>query len=198
MLQQQVNDTALTPALALLPAGRSSNGTPLYDNPCPSCGKDRLSDSRKLGKLCMACSNKSRATHGLTRHPLYLRLMNIKARCTYPSATNYAYYGGRGIKVCEEWLSNPKSFVEWAEAQGWTPGLEVDRIDNDGNYDPSNCQLVDHATNSRKRSNARCDERKAAEVKSALASGMSVKEAAQKAGVPYMSAWHISKGRSWN
>lgn len=51
-----------------------------------------------------------RRTHGLSGHPLYKLLNNMIARCTYPSATHYAYYGGRGIAVCDEWRTNPAAW----------------------------------------------------------------------------------------
>lgn len=179
------------------PAARSPNGTPLFHNPCPDCGKERLSDRRKFGKPCMACANKRRSTHGLANHPLYRLLKNIEARCKYPSASGYAYYGGRGIRVCDEWRNDPASFVRWAEANGYAPGMEIDRIDNDGDYSPSNCRFVPHVVNSRKRRNAKCDEGRAAIVRCAIAKGASVRVAAEEAGVPYMVAWHISNDATW-
>lgn len=179
------------------PDARSPNGTPLFRNACPDCGVVRLSDRRRIGKPCMGCANRRRATHGLTNHPLYRKLKNIVVRCTYPSASNYVYYGGRGIRVCDEWAKDPAVFVAWAESSGYAPGLEIDRIDPDGDYEPGNCRWVTHAANSRKRRNARCDERKAADVRAALAAGHSLTTAARAVEVPVMVAWHISKGNTW-
>lgn len=179
-------------------AGRSSNGTPLYECICSSCGGVRLADYRKLGKRCHPCAMRERnTTHGLSSHPLYKLLKNIEVRCYYPSATNYEYYGGRGISVCDEWRNDPATFVKWTEGNGYSPGLEVDRIDNDGPYAPWNCRFVSHVANSQLRGNAKCDTQRARQVKNALASGSSVKAAAKAVGVPYMVAWHISKGHSW-
>ena len=145
----------------------------------------------------MSCANKRRATHGLSNHPLYRKLKNIKVRCTYPSASNYAYYGGRGIRVCDEWAGNPAAFVEWALANGYRPGLEIDRIDVDGDYEPGNCRWIPHVLNSRLRRNARCNEAKAQQVRDALSAGASLKDAARDADVPHMVAWHIVKGNTW-
>jgi len=120
----------------------------------------------------------------------------MKARCEIPSATNWSYYGGRGIAVCEQW-QDPSAFMEWAESNGYAEGLQIDRIDNDGNYEPGNCRFIPHVENSRKRSNSRCTMEQAGRVRTYLAAGATVKEAAKAAGVPYMSAWHISKGNTW-
>jgi hypothetical protein len=176
---------------------RSSNGTPLYKCRCPDCGYERLADKRKLGRRCAPCAMKLRATHGLCGHPLFKLLMSIRVRCEQPSATNFEYYGGRGIAVCDAWKSDPHAFKDWCEANGYAPGLELDRIDTDGPYAPENCQFLTHEVNSQKRRNARCDLEQARAVKAAIAQGQSVRNAAATAGVPYMSAWHIAKGNTW-
>lgn len=64
----------------------------------------------------------------------------IKQRCYNPKCKEYKNYGERGIKVCDEWLkSRPSAFYQWAFENGYKEGLTVDRINNDGNYEPSNC-----------------------------------------------------------
>ena len=176
---------------------RSANGTPLYLSPCPDCGVERLNDKRWVGSLCRACSGVRRAKHGLSAHPLYRLLKNIESRCNYPSATHYEYYGGRGIKVCREWSENPASFVQWAESAGWQKGLEIDRIDNDGDYSPENCQCISHLENMRKRADVKCTPEKAEAIAKAINAGASVGSAANDAGVPYMVAWHIKSGKTW-
>nr|DAG78688.1 MAG TPA: PROTEIN/DNA Complex catalytic motif, Helix-turn-helix DNA [Caudoviricetes sp.] len=207
---KEVVERAIEPALALLPARmdtpvarvmlltrRSSNGTPLFQNPCPDCRVVRFSDRRRLGKPCMACANRRRATHGLSDHPLYRKLQNMRSRCEIPSASGYEYYGARGISVCDEWRNSPATFVVWALANGYLPGMEIDRIDVNGPYSPGNCRFIPHAENSRVRRNSQCTEEKAEVVRGALADGESVGAAANTAGVPYMVAWHIHKGNTW-
>jgi hypothetical protein len=85
-----------------------------------------------------------------TKHPLYQTFNSMKYRCYNPDAANYHLYGGRGIRICDEWLRNKNSFFIWAINNGWTLGLCIDRINNNGNYEPSNCQFVTRSTNSRK------------------------------------------------
>lgn len=75
---------------------------------------------------------------GATKHPLYSVYNAIKARCYRANYKNYHRYGGRGIKVCNRWL---ESFWNFVEDMGERPeGYEIDRIDNNGNYEPSNCR----------------------------------------------------------
>ena len=78
----------------------------------------------------------------------------MKQRCYNTNRPNYQYYGGRGITICDEWLNSPQAFYDWAMANGYQENLTIDRIDNDGNYDPQNCQWVsmkEQATNKRTR-----------------------------------------------
>lgn len=78
--------------------------------------------------------------HGLG----YTRLNRIwramKRRCNNPNADAYGYYGGRGIRVCPEWNDDFMSFYNWANSHGYRDDLTIDRINVNGNYEPSNCR----------------------------------------------------------
>lgn len=91
-------------------------------------------------------------THGLTDHPLYRIRSGMLFRCHNPKSTFFHRYGGRGIEVCPVWRASAATFIEWALANGWQPGLTIDRINNDGNYEPANCRFVSRGENARKRS----------------------------------------------
>ena len=86
-----------------------------------------------------------RETHGYNkknnRHPLYNVWWNMKKRCNLQSHKNYKGYGGRGIVVCDKWDNSFISFYNWAKDK-WIKGLRMDRIDNDGNYEPGNCRFI--------------------------------------------------------
>ena len=74
------------------------------------------------------------------------RWVSMWARCYVPSDQAYEYYGARGISVCQEWMDYI-NFRRWACANNYGLGLTIDRINNDGNYEPGNCQWVTHQKN---------------------------------------------------
>ena len=85
--------------------------------------------------------------HGLSHHTLYSVWNAMTQRCSNPNTINYHNYGGRGIKVCEEWKNNFKLFYDWCIANGWKKGLQIDRIDNNKDYEPNNCQWITPSEN---------------------------------------------------
>lgn len=133
--------------------------------------------------------------HGETNTKLFRVWSHMKERCERKNHQYYKDYGGRGISVCEEW----KEFIpfkKWAEENGYSDGLTIDRIDNNGNYCPTNCrwvsQIVQH---NNKRSNriieyngmeytlsmlARKFGMKSTTLKERLNAGWSVKDAVEK------------------
>ena len=78
--------------------------------------------------------------HKMSGTRIYETWQDMKRRCYNKQNVRYNRYGGRGIKVCEEWLNNFQSFYDWAIRNGYSDDLTIDRIDNDWNYEPSNCR----------------------------------------------------------
>lgn len=102
----------------------------------------------KRDQTSLSNTNK-KTTHGLNDHPLYSTWSDMNRRCYNEKTKHFHNYGGRGIYVCEEWRHSPTEFVRWAtEETDWHEGcdLTLDRIDVNGNYEPSNCRFADKTT----------------------------------------------------
>lgn len=88
------------------------------------------------------------------RKILRARYDKMKARCYNPNSGVYKHYGGRGIKVCEEWKDSFDNYYNWSIKNGFHPDLTIDRIDVDGNYEPSNCRWATWTTQARNKTNS--------------------------------------------
>lgn len=138
----------------------SKNGSARWECKC-ECGKKTITLANHLKdghtKSCgcyskevaknKALNNKYFYKHGLFSDKKYVRLSHIlnsmKKRCYNINNQNYKYYGGRGIKICNEWLDEENgllNFYNWAINNGYKENLSIDRINVNGNYEPDNCR----------------------------------------------------------
>ena len=113
--------------------------------------------------------------HGQINMHLYKVWRHIKTRCGNPNHSQYGSYGGRGIKVCKEWADSFTTFAVWARANGYAENLTIDRVDNNGNYEPANCRWITRYENNTKKST----------VKIILAEAEAIRERYARTGETY-------------
>ena len=142
--------------------GVDSAGHILWHCKC-ICGKENLvsgSDlhsgrSKSCGCLNLELKAKRAYKHGLRHHPYYDTYRSMIRRCCYPSNSNYARYGGRGITVCQRWKDSIEAFLEDIKKLPYygVNGYTLDRIDNDGPYSPENVRFSSNWVQNRNKHN---------------------------------------------
>lgn len=184
---------------------------------CRVCGVDKpLSDfpkhrQRPAGRdsRCKACANANGTAwyekKQVKSDRLYSTWVGMKSRCIDTAHQSYQAYGGRGIKVCDEWLHEFAAFESWAKINGYRNGLQLDRIDNERGYEPNNCRFVTRSENMKNkvkravpvRNNAKLSKSDVLEVRRLLAAGQSQRAIASQFGVSHNSIGCVFRGQSW-
>ncbi len=145
---------------ALYRIGKNKQNSAIWHCKC-QCGKEidvslPVLQSRK--SLSCGCLKKEKligrnTKHGLTNTRIYREWKAIKERCYRPTHEYYDYYGGKGIRVCEDWKNNFNNFYDWAINNGYQDDLTIDRKDNSEDYCPENCHWVTFKEQANNRTN---------------------------------------------
>lgn len=175
---------------------------PKKKGPCINCG----ATPTVARGLCDKCYCRWK-THGdvtkgkpekwgqAQHHPLQKLWSGMMRRCNSPKTQNYKNYGGRGISVCERW----HTFWNFVEDMGDRPSLShsIDRINNNGNYEPGNCRWATHNEQARNKRNTVLSEELAKEIRRRLAFGDSVSAIAKALKLPYDRVYSIKSMNIW-
>lgn len=161
------------------------------------CGNDVIGYASNLASgaaQSCGCLNREISVANNTRHGkeprrIYSTWVSMKGRCSNPKVACYDRYGGRGISVCDEWKEF-KPFRDWALSNGYSDGLTIDRIDNDGNYEPSNCRWATLKEQARNRRSSR------PVVRSDGLRFSTIISAAEASGCNFINIWDVCNGRS--
>ncbi len=143
---------------------------------CPYCNKEvekYVSNGRKsesCGCIRYNLIANKRRTHGKYPFRLYEIWRGMKTRCYNTKDMHYKRYGERGIKVCDEWMKY-LNFRDWSLNNGYNKNLIIDRINNDGNYEPSNCRWTDHKISSQNTSLTKLNPEKVKKIRNLFSTG---------------------------
>lgn len=165
-----------------------SHGERTYICKC-DCGKEKNAKSSALYHqitTSCGCMKGENVRNGLFKahgckpfHNIHITRLrqNMITRCYRKNTKSYKDYGDRGIKICDEWLNSYDAFEKWCFENGWKENLEIDRIDNNGNYTPENCRFVTKLDN--------CNNRRTSRMITVFGETMSLANTARKYNVKY-------------
>jgi hypothetical protein len=132
------------------------------------------------------------------KHRLYTIRKGMKQRCLDPGHKAYHRYGGRGIRIAPQWIDDHKAFADWSIANGYADGLTIDRIDNDGDYQPSNCRWVDRKAQIRNSTVVKLSMEEAAAIRAAYETGeTTMRKLATQYGVVASAIHRVVHRQSW-
>ena len=174
--------------LSELPRTRAKNGQKIRILECLcSCGNTaavrlfllKKGVTQSCGCLAKELTIRQSSTHGLSKTKLYHSWLSMRARCDKPQNQDYHNYGGRGIEYCDKW----KAFKKFHEdmVTGFEPGLTLDRIDCNGNYEKANCRWATQQVQQANRRNALMVEYKGQTIR--------LKDLCASMDVPYHRIW---------
>ncbi len=130
---------------------KTASGAVKWECACDCGGSKAVRGDHLKSGATQSCGCITKTANGLRGSKLYTIWRGIKKRCFLHTNHNYKNYGERGITMCDEWRYDFLAFYNWAISNGYDEGLTIDRIDNDGNYEPSNCRWVTAKVNGNNR-----------------------------------------------
>lgn len=177
----------------------------VYYNCICDCGNKRVVIGHNLNKnavqSCGAGGCRATTKYPPRKHPLYTTYKGMIQRCTNPNHESYSIYGGRGVKVCDEWLDSYYNFFVWAINNGWRKGLELDKDKipkEDGRvalmYSPNDCCFLTKKENIYYSSVVKMDHDKADQIRNSC---LTAKELATMYGVSTSTIYSIKQNKKW-
>lgn len=136
-------------------------------------------------------------THNESGTALYAIWMSMRQRCRNANNKDYKYYGGKGVGICSDW-DTYLGFKGWAILAGYRKGLEIDRRDSKGGYNPNNCRFITHTENVRNSSHTKLNWDKVCNIRMIrIHEGWPYDKIGATFGVTKQAIWAIIKNKTW-
>lgn len=126
---------------------KTKDGHYLYKCLCLKCNQIFYKTLSHLNEITLSCKHLNNRWKNRRIGIIYNKMYS---RCYTESDKSYKWYGGKGVKICDEWLQDPKTFEQWALDNGYKDTLTIDRIDSNGDYEPQNCRWITLSENTRR------------------------------------------------
>lgn len=155
--------------------------------------------TRSCGCLLREWRSAKNFKHGASedgRTPEYGTWCSMRARCLCPTSKSFKNYGGRGIKICDRWLSSFQLFLDDMGKRP-SPELSIERIDVNGNYEPSNCRWASPVDQCRNKRTTKLSIETAAKIREMVAAGVPKTHISRLLGVHYSSVKQVAYGHQW-
>src|SRR3972149_4933329 len=169
---------------------------------CDGCEQE-VEKQLSHGKRDKSCGckqyleNKANFKHGMEGTKIYVKWKNMKKRCLNSENKDYSDYGGRGIIICNEWLEFIP-FRDWALNNGYADNLEIDRINTNGNYEPSNCRFLTVKESNRNRRYNKLTKELSIQIKEeSKNTKLTRKELAKKYNLGLRTLYHLLANETW-
>jgi hypothetical protein len=156
----------------------------------------RRGQTKSCGCLVSIATSRANKTHGLTGTRIYTTWAAMLARCNKPTATSYPRYGAVGVTICDSWKSFDCFYADVAHL--YKDGMQIDRIDNNGNYEPGNVRWVTPKQNIRNSTVVKLDEQEVGAIKSLFLLGVKGSQMAKAFNVQQTTISAIKNGKNWN
>jgi len=191
-------DDIMRPILVRAKTAQRIRGTRRYLDAyeCVECRQEIICSRSDIDRYSGKCKRCSSRIHGMIKDHRYVSWSSMRTRVTNPRSPDWPDYGGRGIKCCPEW-DTFAGFMAWDKFQDWKQGCSLDRINVNGDYEPSNCRWATDCEQGQNRRENKLTPGDVRAIRMLCWSGLYQKDVAKIFGVEQTMVSHVMRFKAW-